>query len=341
MRAARIDESHELRVVDCEQPTAGPGEVVVRVHAAGVCGTDLHILDGMIKPDEYPMTLGHESAGVVEEAGSGVGIAVGTRVALYNKIHCGVCEQCRNGRQNICDREPGQLGFNRDGGDAEYAVIPERSVVALPDAVDFATAAVLTCAGMTAVHATRLSRLALGDTAIVDGIGGVGIMVVQAAASAGARVIAVADSDEKLDLARQHGAADGLLVPDAAGYDGLPDRVRAVTDGRGVDVFFELVGTTRTMTAGIRSLAKRGRFVSTGYTDESLEIHPIEFILPEASFVSTVAASVQDLEDAVNLAAEGHFTVPIAGRFPLEGIHDALGALRERRVVGRQVLEMG
>jgi propanol-preferring alcohol dehydrogenase len=340
MRAARIAEDHNLSVVETEKPRAGAGEVVVRVHAAGVCGTDLHILDGMIKPDEYPMTLGHEAAGVVEEAGERTGIAPGTRVALYNKIHCGVCEQCRNGRQNICDREPGQLGFNRDGGDADYAVLPERSVVALPEEVDFATAAVLTCAGMTAVHAARLSGIALGDTAIVDGIGGVGIMVLQAANTAGARVIAVADTQEKLELARQHGAADGLLVPDADGYDELPDRVRGITGARGADVFFELVGTTRTMTAGIRSLAKRGRFISTGYTDESLEIHPIEFILPEASFVSTVAASVQDLEDAVNLAAAGHFTVPIAGTFPLEGIHDALAALRGRRVLGRQVLQM-
>jgi alcohol dehydrogenase, propanol-preferring len=340
MRAAQISEDHSLHLVETEKPTAGPGDVVVRVHAAGVCGTDLHILDGMIKPDTYPMTLGHEAAGVVEEAGAGTVIAPGTRVALYNKVHCGACRQCRNGRQNICDREPDQLGFNRDGGDAEYAVLPERNVVPLPDEVDFSTAAVLTCAGMTAVHAVRLSGIGLGDTAVVDGIGGVGIMVVQAARTAGALVIAVADTEEKLQLAQEHGAAAGLLVPDADGYDGLPERVRAETSGRGADVFFELVGTTQTMTAGVRSLAKRGRFVSTGYTTDSLDIHPIEFILSETSFVSTVAASVQDLEDAVHLAAMGGLTVPIAGTFPLEGIHDALAALRERRVLGRQVLQL-
>lgn len=272
--------------------------------------------------------------------GSGVALAPGDRVAVYNKIFCGTCEQCLKGRQNICDREVDQLGFNRDGGDADYVAVPERNLVPVPDEVDLATAAVLTCAGMTAVHATRLSGLRMGDTALVDGIGGVGILVVQAAAHAGARVLAVADSEEKLQLARDHGAAGGVVVGAPDDYDRLPDDIRRLTKGRGTDVFFELVGTTKTMTAGIRSLAKGGRFVSTGYTDQPIEIHPIEFILPEASLVSTVAATRPDLEDALALSAAGAMNVPIAGRFPLDGLEEALGVLRGRKVLGRQVLEL-
>jgi propanol-preferring alcohol dehydrogenase len=341
MQAARIHEDLTLRLDDVDTPKPGRGEVLVRIHAAGVCGTDLHILDGMIKPDPYPMTIGHESAGVVESVGEGVTLAPGDGVAIYNKLFCGHCEQCLNGRQNICDNEAEQLGFNRDGGDADYVVVPERNAVPMPDGIDFPTAAVLSCAGMTAMHATRLSNLRLADTAVVDGIGGVGILVVQAAAHAGARVIAVADSEEKLQLARGLGASDGLVVDVPETYDDLPDRIRHFTDGRGADAFFELVGTTRTMAAGIRSLAKGGRFVSTGYTDQQLEIHPIEFILPESSFVSTVAATRLDLQDAMTLAASGDLTVPIAGSFPLEGVSDALDALRKRGVLGRQVLEIG
>jgi D-arabinose 1-dehydrogenase-like Zn-dependent alcohol dehydrogenase len=106
-------------------------------------------------------------------------------------------------------------------------------------------------------------------------------------------------------------------------------------------VFFELVGTTQTMTAGVRCLAKGGTFVSTGYTDEPLNIHPIEFILSETSLVSTVAATRQDLVDALALAASGALTVPIAARYPLDGLPDALGALRQRAVLGRQVLDLG
>jgi propanol-preferring alcohol dehydrogenase len=164
--------------------------------------------------------------------------------------------------------------------------------------------------------------------------------VVQAAAHAGARVIAIADSEEKMALAKSLGASDGVLVDEPSSYDTVAQRVRDLTGGRGTDVFFELVGTTQTMNAGIRSLAKGGRFVSTGYTDQSIEIHPIEFILPETSLVSTVAATRLDLQDALGLAAVGAMTVPVAATYPMDGIHDALAALRQRAVLGRQVLEL-
>jgi propanol-preferring alcohol dehydrogenase len=153
-------------------------------------------------------------------------------------------------------------------------------------------------------------------------------------------VIAVADSEDKRQFALSHGAADTLLVAQSDDYSGLPAAVRELTGGRGADVFFELVGTRESMAAGIRCLAKGGRFVSTGYTDQELAIHPIEFILSETSLISTVAATRQDLRDAVNLAASGQLTVPIAGRYPLDGVQGALDALRKRAVLGRQVLDL-
>jgi alcohol dehydrogenase, propanol-preferring len=340
MRAARVFEDLSVRVAEIAVPVPGPGQALVRIHAAGVCGTDLHIMDGMIKPDPYPMTLGHEAAGVVETADPDTGLSPGDRVAVYNKIFCGACEQCLGGRHNICDREPGQLGFNMDGGDAEYVVVPGRNLVPVPRPVDLATAAALSCAGMTAVHAARLSGLRLGQTAVVDGIGGVGILMVQAAAHAGARVIAVADSAEKLQFARARGAADGVVAARPEDYGALPTAVRELTGGRGADVFFELVGSTDSMTAGVRCLAKGGCFVSTGYTAETLNVHPIEFILAETSLVSTVAATRRDLEEAIRLAEAGALTVPIAARYPLDGIQDALEALRKRGVLGRQLLDL-
>lgn len=340
MKAAQVHEDLSLNVNEVERPAPGPGEALVRLHAAGICATDLHVLEGMIQPDEYPMTVGHEAAGVVVEVGDGASVSVGDRVAVYNKIFCGACEQCLVGRQNICDNEPGQFGFNLDGAYAEYINSPSQNLVALPDNVDFATASVLACAGMTAVHAARLSNLSVGETAVVNGIGGVGSMVLQVAALAGARVLAVADTEEKLEMAKSIGASGGLVVPDAEDYDQLPDRIRGMTGGRGTDLFFELVGTTRTMLAGIRSLAKHGRFVSTGYTGESLEVHPIEFILPETVWVSTVAATVPDLADAIRLAADGHISVPIAATYPLDAAAEALENLRQRRVLGRQVLDL-
>jgi alcohol dehydrogenase, propanol-preferring len=353
MRAIQVQRDLTLRGSDVDMPRPGRGEVLVRVHAAGVCGTDLHIVDGILKSGAYPMTLGHEAAGVVEEAGQGgpgelggpgepeAGLAAGTRVAVFNKLFCGACEQCLLGRVNLCTVEPGQLGFNRDGGDAEYVLAPEQNLAVLPDGVDFATAAVLTCAGMTAVHATRMSRLESGQTAVVNGIGGVGILVVQVAARAGASVVAVADSAGKADLAVKHGAADAIVLGPGDDYATLPEAVRSRTRGRSADVFFELVGTTDTMAAGVRSLAPRGRFVCTGYTGQSLGVDPIEFIMSESSLVSTVAATRTDLNDAIAMAARGDLVVPVDASYPLDGIADALSALRSRSVLGRQVLIPG
>jgi alcohol dehydrogenase, propanol-preferring len=194
---------------------------------------------------------------------------------------------------------------------------------------------------MTAVHAGRMSRLESGQTAVVNGIGGVGILVVQVAARAGGSVVAVADSADKADLAIKHGAADAIVLGPGDDYATLPEAVRSRTRGRGADVFFELVGTTDTMAAGIRSLAPRGRFVSTGYTGQPLSIDPIEFILSEASLVSTVAATRTDLNDAIAMAARGDLVVPVDGSYPLDGIAEALSALRSRSVLGRQVLIPG
>jgi propanol-preferring alcohol dehydrogenase len=154
-------------------------------------------------------------------------------------------------------------------------------------------------------------------------------------------VIAVADSAEKRDLALSHGAADGVIITEAQDYEKLPAAVRELTAGRGADVFFELVGTTETMTAGVRCLAKGGTFVATGYTDQPLNVHPIEFILSETTLVSTVAATRLDLEAALAMAASGAMNVPIAGRYPLDGVQDALSALRRRAVLGRQILDLG
>jgi propanol-preferring alcohol dehydrogenase len=340
MRAAQVSEDLSLRVRQRAVPRPRRGEVLVRVHAAGVCGTDLHITGGMHRPARYPMTLGHEAAGVVAATGPGASIAIGSPVAIYNKLFCGVCEQCLQGRQNLCDTDPRQLGLNVDGGDADYVAIPEANAVPVPETLDLAIAAVLTCAGMTAVHVARTSGLRQGETAVVNGIGGVGILLIQVARHAGARVLAVCDSADKLRLALDHGAADGIVVPGPQDYAGLPAQIQSLTKGRGADAFFELVGTGPSMRAGISSLTKRGRIVLTGYTSDELSVHPLDLILGERSVLTTVAAARWDLETAIGLAASGTITVPIAARFPLEGIDEALAALRERRVLGRQVLQL-
>ena len=145
-------------------------------------------------PPFFPFVLGHEAAGVVEHAPPGSDLAPGDRVAVYNIVGCGACHWCRTGRDELCARPAGQLGFSLDGGFADLVRAPAENLIRLPDTVSFETGAILACSGMTAVHAVRLADVRLGETAIVNGVGGVGLMVIQVAAIAGARVIAVADS---------------------------------------------------------------------------------------------------------------------------------------------------
>lgn len=334
MKAALLTAGGRLAVEEITPPAAD-GWALVATKAAGVCGTELHFLDEMIPLPFSPFVLGHEIAGVVLDAPPGSAVAPGDRVAVYNFVGCGACHWCRTGRMSICRSPVGQLGFSLDGGFRDLVRVPAANLVPIPEVVSFETAAVLACAGMSAVHATRLARVGIGSTAIVNGVGGVGLSVVQVARAAGARVIAVADAESKAQLARELGAWEAIVVED---YGELPDRVRALTGEAGADFFFELVGSADTMRAGIRSLGPDGCLTIIGYSGDELAIHPIELILSEIRIVSSVAASRQDLETAIRLAADGRLRVHIDTRYPIDDISLALERLRARQVQGRNVL---
>jgi propanol-preferring alcohol dehydrogenase len=338
VRAALLDDTGHVQVGDYPSPAADDA-AVVRVQAAGVCGTELHFLDGILRPNGYPFILGHEVAGVIEALPPGAaGFTVGDRVTVYNLLACWTCKQCRLGRENLCERAAGQIGFNLNGGFAEFVRVPLANLVPIADSLPMATAAVIACSGMAAVHGVRAAGVGLGSTAIVNGIGGVGLMVVQAVRLAGARVIAVGDAAERLQLARDLGAEMTLLAATEAELATLPARVRELTDGQGADFFFELVGTTASMRAGFAALGKGGTFTVIGYTGQELHISPVDLLINEQKLVTCVAATKRDLEDAVHLAEAGTLRPSIAACLPLEEAPAALRSLRERKVLGRNVL---
>lgn len=337
MKAALLYEGGEVRVEETAQP-APDGWALVESRAAGVCGTELHFVDGMIPPPGYPFQLGHESAGVVLEAPEGSAVGPGDRVAIYNFVGCGRCAPCRTGRESLCRNPVGQLGFSLPGSFADVVRAPAENLVPLPESVSFEAAAVLSCSGMSVVHACRLAQVGLGDVVVVNGIGGVGLMALQVAAAAGARVLAVADAQEKGDLARELGASDAVVLEGGRGYDTLPERVKELTGGAGATHYIELVGTSETYLAGIRSLGPGGKVVIIGYTDQHLDVHPIELILSEIQVVTSVAASRRDLETAIELAAAGRLQVTVDTRYPLDEIGTAIERLKARQVRGRNVL---
>ena len=327
-----------IRLAERPVPEPPPGWVLIKVGAAGVCGTELHFLDGILDPRGTPRVLGHEIAGVVcWAAGSSSGPDPGAPAAVYNVVNCGDCRCCRTGRDRLCERSQGMIGFTLDGGFGEYAVAPAANLVPLPPAVPPEDGAVLACSGMSAVHAVRLAGVGLGTPAAVNGIGGVGLMLIQVAALAGASVAAVGDDPAKLALAESLGAKACVEARDPEDYAALDREVRRLL-GRRPEVFFETVGTRETMQAGFRCLAPGGAFVQIGYTGQRLDVHPGELIKNELRILTSAAGSKHDLETAVALAADGRLKTVIARRTGLDGLEDAIHSLRDRRVLGRNVI---
>lgn len=336
MKAVVLEERGSFAVNDIPEPPRAD-EVLVRTQAAGICGTELHILDGMLEPPSYPFILGHEGAGVIEYVPAGTtDLAVGDRVAIYNFVGCQTCHWCRTGREEVCTGQNHQLGFSSDGTFRDLIPVPARNLVKLPDQVSFQDAALLSCSGMTAVHAARLTNVSIGDYAVVDGVGGVGLMVIQVAAAAGAQVLAIADAPAKAELARAAGAYD-CIVLEGGSYEPVADEIRTRTGG-GAHHFFELVGTTASMLAGIRGLTRHGTAVMIGYTGDDLVINPVELILSESRVFGSVAAAKHDLETAIALAAAGRLTSQIDTEYSIGEVGIGLDRLRKREVNGRNVI---
>ena len=335
MKAARYHRGEDhLRIEEVETPSPRLSEVVVKVRAAGVCHTDLHFLEGAMKSPDV-ITLGHEIAGDVAEVGEGISKDwVGERVIVNNCVPCGNCEQCREGRGNLCDNLF-QLGFSADGGYAEYVRI--RADCALPmGRIPYEEGAALTCGAASCYHALMdLAKVKLGDTVLINGMGGLGFSALQIAQLAGARTIVVDVVQPKLDLAMREFGADFIVNGTKAN---VAEEVRTITKGRGADIILELVGISKTMSYGIDALAKRGRMVLVGHTNDEFSVLPLKMIKKEASVLSSVAYRATDLVAARDLAASGKLRPLIGERYRLDQVNEALQELRKGTVMGRSVL---
>jgi propanol-preferring alcohol dehydrogenase len=335
MRAVRFHgPGRPLGIEDVEPPRPGPGDVLIDVAAAGVCGTELHFLDGLLKPARTPITLGHEVAGVVAEVGDAVqDVVVGDRVAVHYLHACHACRSCRAGDDHLCDAPLGFLAFVTDGGFAEQVVVPASAVVRVPEGLDLAAAATLCCSGTTALHAVDVAGVRSGASAVVYGTGGVGLALVQALREAGARPIAVARNAERLSLAREFGAETTVN----ATTEDVPSAIREATAGAGADVVFELVGTRETSAAALACLGKRGTLVYVGYSFDTVEIDPLSLVVPEQRIVTSVGNRRSELVDALDLAARGRLRTRIT-EHPLADAAQVLEELRAGRIIGRAVL---
>jgi propanol-preferring alcohol dehydrogenase len=335
MRAVRFHgPGRPVSVDEVDDPRPGPGDVLIDVAAAGVCGTELHFLDGLLAPATTPLTLGHEVAGVVAAVGAEVdGVAVGDRVAVHYLHACHRCRSCRAGDDHLCDEPLGFLAFVTDGGFADRIVVPASAAVPVPAGLDLSVAATLSCSATTALHAVDVAGVQPGASAVVYGTGGVGLALVQVLREVGARPIAVARNPERLALARELGA---VATVDATSGD-VAAGIREATGGAGADVVFELVGTRETSAAALASLGKRGTLVYVGYSFDTVEITPLSLVVSEQRILTSVGNRRSELVAALELAARGRLRTPVV-EYPLDQAGTALEDLRAGRVLGRAVL---
>ena len=276
MKAVRLVKSGSpLEEREIEIPTVDARDVLIRVKAAGICHSDAHYRAGLSPVDPLPLTLGHEIAGVAEKTGADVqSFTTGDRVCVHYLVTCGRCTHCMSGTEQFCPAVQ-MIGKNRDGGYAEFIVVPERSVFHLPDEIPFEQGAILMCSSATSLHALNKARLRRGETIAIFGVGGLGISALQLAKYFGAsKVFAIDINSGKLELAKRLGA-----IPVDASVSDPVQQMKELTAGRGVDVALELIGLPLTMRQAVQSLAILGRAALVGLTQETFEVAPYAELL--------------------------------------------------------------
>lgn len=332
----------ELREVPVPEP--GPGQVLVKVGAAGACHSDLHLMEwpeGLL-PFDVPFTLGHETAGWVEAVGAGVtGWQHGDPVLVYGPWGCGGCPPCRESAENYCERaaelRAGGGGLGRDGGMAEYMLVPSaRHLVALGD-LDPVEAAPLTDAALTPYHAIKRSmpKLVPGSTAVVIGVGGLGHMAIQILrATTAARIVAVDVNDDKVRHALEVGADHAFLAADNA-----TAQVRALTGDVGAEVILDCVGNDASIALGASLARVRSDLDIVGL---ALGTYPFGFptVPYECSLTTSYWGSARELTEVVALAQAGRLRATVEC-FPLERVAEAYERLHQGSIEGRAVIVPG
>jgi NAD+-dependent secondary alcohol dehydrogenase Adh1 len=343
MKAVRLHEYHKRPSVDevPEPKVSGPLDVLVRIGAAGLCRTDLHIYEGQWAPltnPELPFTLGHENAGWVEEVGSAVqNVAPGDTVILHPLVTCGQCMPCRRGDDMHCENGifPGVDGT--DGGMAEYLLTGARNCVKLDPSLQPADIAALADAGLTAYHAVKkaVPLLYPGTNVVVIGAGGLGHIAIQSLkALTPATIIVVDKNPAALELCGPMGA-DQTVTADG----GQLDKVMDITGGKGAEVVLDFVGEQGAEDEGWNMTKRAGSHFIIGYGGTT-SVPTIDIISTERNIIGNLVGTNNDLAELMTLTAQGKVTLHTA-TYPLDAVNDAMDDLEAGRLRGRGILVPG
>ncbi|MDE3148384.1 MAG: galactitol-1-phosphate 5-dehydrogenase [Acidobacteriota bacterium] len=309
MKSLLLSEYSHLEIADMPMPAVGPEEVLVRVEACGICGSDVHGYDGSSGRRIPPIVMGHEAAGIVAAVGPGVqGFKEGDRVTFDSTVYCGNCQYCARGEINLCDNRQvigvSCVDYRRHGAFAEYVAIPQRILYPLPANFDFAEAAMLEAVSV-GLHAVRVSQVKGGETALVIGAGMIGLLTLQAAKAAGCSRVFITDVDAtRLNLAKQVGA-DAVLH--LSGADLIAEIMR-LTGGQGVDLAYEAVGRNETVAAAIDCTRKGGTVTLIGNIVPEVTL-PLQKVVTRQIRLQGSCASAGEYPQAIELIANGKIQV--------------------------------
>jgi len=305
MKALVLESYNNLVYRDVPEPEIEGDEVLVRVKACGICGSDVHGMDGSTGRRIPPLVMGHEASGVIELTGSGVGgYSEGDCVTFDSTIYCGVCGYCRQGLVNLCDNRR-VLGvacdeYSRDGAFAEYVAVPERILYRLPEGLSFERAAMVEPLSI-AFHAVELADLSLNESAVVIGAGIIGLFVVQLLRAAGCgRIVAVDVDENRLDTARSLGAHETVL----SRGEGTADDIGRALGRDGADAAFEAVGIPSTVATAVESLRKGGRCVLVGNLTPTVDLPLQKTVARQLTLLGSCASS-GEYPDCLDMIVRG------------------------------------
>ncbi|MDM7488432.1 NAD(P)-dependent alcohol dehydrogenase [Rhodococcus sp. GXMU-t2271] len=339
MKAVQVVGYHtKLQLEDIPEPKVeGPLDVVVRIGGAGVCRTDIHILEGQWAEKSgvaLPYTIGHENAGWVHAVGDAVtNVAVGDKVILHPLITCGLCRACRFGDDVHCENSQFP-GIDTNGGYAEYLRTTARSVVRIDDSLEPSDVAALADAGLTAYHAVAKAARATrpGDVCVMIGAGGLGHIGIQVLKAMSAVTLVVVDRNPAaVALAVEIGADHGIVA------DGTHvQQILELTGGRGAEAVVDFVGEGGATKDGVAMLRRAGNYYVVGY-GENIDVPTIDVVSTEINFIGNLVGSYNDLQELMALAAGGKVTLHTT-KYPLEQFQQAIDDLDAGRVRGRAIL---
>lgn len=349
MQAARIVEVNEpLEVTQLETPKPKGSQVLIKVESSGVCHSDIHLWEGgyegiggqLLKTTDrgvkYPLTPGHEIAGIVDSLGEEAeGFTKNEKVLVYPWIGEGVCPACRIGQENLCDK-PRSLGVYRDGGYAEYVLVPSyKYLLRIDDGMDTNASATLSCSALTAYGAVKNTNLKPNDNVVIIGAGGLGLMAVQLAkAITGAKIIVTDLDDEKLRVAKKNGA-DNVV------NSKKEDPVKAVlelTDKVGADAVIDFVNASKTVETDMQLLRRRARVVLVGLFGGELKLSLVTMPTRAYKLIGSYTGTLSDMVELVSLAGRGVINPVVSDTYKLNQATEALSKLKDGKIIGRAVI---